>query len=143
MRAHSSESTSFVRKLPHDVAFEKGRCAAKASANRIPCGDGSSMIVSVAIRVCNGRAYVEQVLVRVQMALIGKKIIVFDDGSNDEPHTAASCRMVMARAASITRQRRVDEGAGRPRRRRSELRHWCRSLPPGRFPRRAAAARRN
>ena len=41
------------------------------------------MIVSVIIPVYNERAYVEQVLVRVQTASIEKEIIVIDDGSTD------------------------------------------------------------
>jgi cellulose synthase/poly-beta-1,6-N-acetylglucosamine synthase-like glycosyltransferase len=41
------------------------------------------MTVSVVIPVYNERAFVEQVLLRVQAAPIEKEIIVIDDGSTD------------------------------------------------------------
>ena len=68
------------------------------------------MKVSVVIPVYNERAFIEEVLLRVQAAPLNKEILVIDDGSTDGTHDLLQ-ELDKAQAAD----RRGNAGHGGPR----------------------------
>jgi glycosyltransferase involved in cell wall biosynthesis len=78
-----SKAIALSRNLAHDVSLDAIRVRSWAARIRFDSEISVSMLVSVIIPVYNERAFLEQVLLRVQAAAVDKEIIVIDDGSTD------------------------------------------------------------